>query len=78
DSEAILGHCLRLNSTAKFIARAHKDKDAARLKIRGVSRVVEPEFEASISLARHALYFLDFELEKVESLLAKARKGYRY
>jgi len=78
DSELILNHCLRLNPTAKFIARAHRDCDAARLKVRGVSSVVEPEFEASLSLVRHALYSMEMGIEEIETLLAKARRGYRF
>jgi CPA2 family monovalent cation:H+ antiporter-2 len=78
DGEIILNHCLRLNPDAKFVARAHKDSDAARLKVRGVSSVIEPEFEASLSLVRHALYSLEVSLEEIESLLAKARRAYRF
>jgi len=78
ESEIILNHCLRYNPEAKFIARAHKDVDAARLKVRGVSYVVEPEFEASLTLVRHSLYSLEMGIEEIETLLAKARKGYRF
>jgi len=78
DSEIILDHCLKLNPDAKFIARAHKDIDAARLKVRGVSAVIEPEFEASLMLVRHALYSLEMTIEEIETFLAKARRGYRF
>jgi len=79
DSELILNHSLRLNPKAKFVARAHKDIDAARLKIRGVASVIQPEFEASISLARAALYAHDaLDIKDIESYLARARKEYRY
>ena len=48
--EMIIGHAKSLQRKIPIICRTHHEEDQARLKSLGVSSVVQPEFEASLSI----------------------------
>jgi len=55
--EAVVANCLSLNPDITILSRTHKKEDSSRLKALGVQQVVQPEFEASLSVIRQVLEF---------------------
>jgi monovalent cation:H+ antiporter-2, CPA2 family len=54
-TEAATSHGRRLNPRLDIVARARDGRDVERLRRAGATEVVQPEFEASIEVVRHAL-----------------------
>ncbi|MBI4973248.1 cation:proton antiporter [Candidatus Roizmanbacteria bacterium] len=50
--ETIILHARKLNKNILIISRAHRKKDQKRMKDMGVKVVIQPEFEASLSIIR--------------------------
>jgi CPA2 family monovalent cation:H+ antiporter-2 len=48
--ELIIGHALTLNKNIQIICRTHHEEDQVYLKSLGVQIVVQPEFEAALSI----------------------------
>jgi len=48
--EMVIGNALSLNRRIKIICRTHHEEDQRRLKSLGVQTVVQPEFEAALSV----------------------------
>lgn len=55
--ELVIANCHRLNPKVRIISRVHHQEDQARLKALGVEKVVQPEFEASLSIIHRVLHF---------------------
>ena len=53
--ELIIGHALTLNKNIQIICRTHHEEDQARLKSLGVQIIVQPEFEAALSIIHRLL-----------------------
>lgn len=53
--ETIILHARKLNRDILIISRAHRKKDQKRMKDMGVKVVIQPEFEASLSIIRKLL-----------------------
>lgn len=53
--ELIIGHALTLNKKIKIICRTHHEEDQARLKSLGVATIIQPEFEAAVTVVRRLL-----------------------
>ena len=53
--ELIIGHALTLNKNIQIICRTHHEEDQTRLKTLGVQIIVQPEFEASLSIIHRLL-----------------------
>lgn len=53
--ETIILHARKLNKNILIISRAHRKKDQKRMKDMGVKVVIQPEFEASLSIIRKLL-----------------------
>lgn len=53
--ELVVGHAQSLNRRIKIICRTHHEEDQKRLKALGVATVVQPEFEAAISIVERLL-----------------------
>lgn len=62
--EAIVLNAKKLNKDIFIISRVHKEKDQIRMKDLGVNVVIQPEFEASLSIIKK-IYLLH-RLEKEE------------
>ena len=48
--EMVIGNALSLNRRIKIICRTHHEADQARLKSLGVQTIVQPEFEAALTI----------------------------
>lgn len=55
--EAIVLNAKKLNRDIYIISRVHKEQDQTRMKDLGVDLVVQPEFEASLSIVRRIYMF---------------------
>jgi CPA2 family monovalent cation:H+ antiporter-2 len=53
--ELVIAHAQTLNRRIKIICRTHHEEDQARLKSLGVTYIVQPEFEAAISVVLRLL-----------------------
>lgn len=65
---------LSVNKGLFIIARATGKDSADALKQSGASEVVLPEYEASIEIARQALYHLDVKEENIPQFINKVRQ----
>jgi len=53
--ELVIGHALTLNKNIQIICRTHHEEDQTHLKSLGVQIVVQPEFEAALSIIHRLL-----------------------
>jgi monovalent cation:H+ antiporter-2, CPA2 family len=60
--EMIIAHSLSLNKNIKIISRVHREEDVPYLKSLGVSVVIQPEFEASLSIVKKI--YKDFNINE--------------
>ncbi|MFA6081526.1 MAG: cation:proton antiporter [Patescibacteria group bacterium] len=69
--EAIILNSRKLNRKLYIISRVHKERDQARMKDLGVDLVVQPEFEASLSIIKKI--YLWHKLDK-EDIINKIKR----
>ncbi len=75
--EIIASNSRALNPKIKVVARSHVPEEDRRLKVKGVTVTVEPEFEAAVSISKKILnYFGKKELD-VTNYLKKSRRRKR-
>lgn len=53
--EMVIAHVRSLNRRARIICRTHHEEDQKRLKALGVATIVQPEFEAALSIVERLL-----------------------
>jgi len=53
--EMVIGNVATLNKHAKIICRTHHEEDQEALKMLGVTTIVQPEFEAALSITNRLL-----------------------
>ncbi len=53
--ELIIGHAQTLNRRIKIICRTHHEEDQGRLKSLGVTTIIQPEFEAAVTVVERLL-----------------------
>jgi monovalent cation:H+ antiporter-2, CPA2 family len=58
----------------RILARAHSDKDVADLRALGIYRVVQPEFESSLTMTHKVLDFMGIPKDETEGLIKKLRR----
>jgi monovalent cation:H+ antiporter-2, CPA2 family len=73
-SQAIVVNAKKLNSAIHIIARAEGIEEMKGLHNRGVSLVVQPEFEASLEVARQALLHLDVPTDLIQQYTDEVRE----
>ncbi len=71
--ELVVQHCQTLNPKATIICRTHREKDQARLKALGVETVIQPEFEASLSMIHRVLQKMGIEREEVANKIKRIK-----
>jgi CPA2 family monovalent cation:H+ antiporter-2 len=72
-SRAIVAHAKKLNHAIHIIARAEGIEEMQGLHDLGVSVVVQPEFEASLEVARQALLHLDVPMDVIQQYTDEVR-----
>lgn len=75
-NELILNNIRSLNPNAQVIIRAHRPEDIARLSIRGVKNIIEPEFEAALVIAKRILRSAN--VPSTSKIINKVRKEQKY
>lgn len=75
--EVITANARKLNSNIKIIARSHVPTDDKRLKAKGVSITVEPEFEAAVSISKKIFNYFGKSGVDVAKYLKKSRRRQR-
>ncbi len=75
--ETVVTNILTINSKVKLIARVHFEADRLLLKSLGVDVVVQPEFEAAISMTEEVLQMVNLESEEIEKRIKNLQHEYR-
>ena len=65
---------LSINPKLNILARVHRAREAEKLKTLGVTELVSPEYEASISFIKRLLNIIRFEEEQQGQILDTVRK----
>lgn len=71
--ETVVLNILSLNPKIKIICRTHFDEDHKKLKSLGVDSIVQPEFEAAVSMTERLLRFLYLNSKDIEEKLRNLR-----
>ncbi|MCX6724907.1 MAG: NAD-binding protein, partial [Candidatus Shapirobacteria bacterium] len=71
--EIVVTNCQTLNPEVKIISRIHQKEAIARLKTLGVSYLIQPEFEAALSIIHRVLQFFGVEKEEVDGKIKRLK-----
>jgi CPA2 family monovalent cation:H+ antiporter-2 len=71
--EMVVANCLTLNPGIKIISRIHHQQDRGRLKSLGVTSVIQPEFEASLSIIHRVLQLLGVSKEDISGKIKRLK-----
>ena len=74
--ELIVANCQTLNSKIKIISLSHQKKSFSRLKTLGVNYLIQPEFEANLSVIHRVLQILNVDKEEVNKKIKRLKIGY--
>lgn len=77
-NELILKNVRRENPEAKVVVRSQHQEDIAKLTIKGVKHIVEPEFEAGVEISSKTLRLFDFRGREVRKLINNVRRERKY
>ena len=75
-TEEATRHGRRLNPRLDIVARARDGRDVERLRRAGATEVVQPEFEASIEVVRHALHRYGVTSQELAHVTSGRRDAY--
>lgn len=73
-TKMIISRVRAMNPNIKILARAHDDDDVAALKSLAIYRVIQPEFEASLTMTHKLLDFLNIPKDEEKDLLLRLRR----
>lgn len=71
--EMVVANCQTLNPKAKIISRVHHESDQSRLKALGVTTIIQPEFEAALSIIHRSLQFFGVTPEEVANKIKRIK-----
>lgn len=71
--ELIIGNCQTLNPKLEIICRSHFEEDQPRLKALGVKTIIQPEFEASLSIIHRLLQAYGLDKEEVANNIKRVK-----
>jgi CPA2 family monovalent cation:H+ antiporter-2 len=71
--ELVISHCQTLNPQLAIICRTHYEEDQPRLKALGVKAIIQPEFEASLSMIHRVLQIYGLEKEDVAGKIKRIK-----
>lgn len=66
-------NCKLLNPKVKLICRSHVEEDLAELKSLGADNIIQPEFEAALSISHRALQGMGFGKEEINEKLREVK-----
>ena len=70
----VVANCQTLNPQVKIVCRSHLEDDKAELKTMGVDFIIQPEFEAALSITHRTLQLFGFGKEEVYQMIKELRK----
>ncbi|MCJ7740386.1 cation:proton antiporter [Candidatus Microgenomates bacterium] len=71
--ESIISNIMLLNPNIKLICRTHFEEDQKKLKSLGVETVVQPEFEAAVSMTEKLLKLFNIPAEEIEGKITRLK-----
>lgn len=71
--EMIIGNAQTLNTHIRIVCRTHHEEDQKRLKILGVSTIIQPEFEASIAITSRLLSEFGVPDEEISGKISRLK-----
>ncbi len=71
--EMVIAHAQTLNRKIKIICRTHHEEDQKRLKSLGVDAIVQPEFEAAISIVERLLPTFGVNEEEIAGKISRLK-----
>lgn len=72
-TEVIIANCQNLNPNVKIISRIHQKEALPRLKTLGATCLIQPEFEAALSIIHRVLQFLGVNREEVAGKIKRIK-----
>lgn len=69
----VIANCQALNPKVKIICRSHSE-DNEDLKAMGIDNIIQPEFEAALSIAHRAFQSFGFDKENVDETIKKIKR----
>jgi len=73
-TKLVVGNILTLNRNAQIICRTHHREEIPELKALGVKGIIQPEFEASLSIIYQVFKEFSFSKEETEKKIKQIRK----
>jgi len=71
--EAIILNAKKLNRNIFIISRVHRERDQARMKDLGVNLIIQPEFEASMSIIKKIYRWHKLEKEEIVNKIKRLK-----
>lgn len=71
--EVVVGNILSINPDIKLVCRVHFEEDQKKFKSLGVNVVVQPEFEAAVSMTVHILRLFDMPVEEIHNKIKELK-----
>ena len=71
--EMVIANVQTLNKTVRIICRTHQEKDIIRLKTLGVHTIVQPEFEAAVTITNKLLFQFGIEQTDIDGKVARLK-----
>jgi CPA2 family monovalent cation:H+ antiporter-2 len=72
--ETVIANILTINPNIKLICRVHFEEDQKKLKGLGVELLIQPEFEAALSMVDRLLRMFNVKQDVIETKLKDLRK----
>ncbi len=71
--EVVVANCQTLNPGVKIISRIHQREALARLRSLGVACLIQPEFEAALSIIHRVLQFFGVDKEEIAGKIKRLK-----
>ena len=71
--EMVVTNCQTLNPQIKIICRAHQKEAQSRLSALGVNWIIQPEFEASLSIIHRVLQSFGVDREEIAGKIKRIK-----
>lgn len=71
--EMVVANCQTLNPQVKIISKIHHKGDQSRLRALGVTAIIQPEFEAALSIIHRALQFFGVNREEIANKIKRIK-----
>nr|MBP7859879.1 NAD-binding protein [Patescibacteria group bacterium] len=77
-NELIIQNVREINPSCLILVRAHKEEDIARLAVRGIKHIIEPEFEAGVEMGKRLLKYSNVSGKTRAFNVKEMRREYKF